>query len=88
MAKPPNPPGAGANGQGHGDIDALYRAHAGDLVAWLRKMFGDGPPEPEDMAQQAFLKLMERPDRADMPFCCTGQRACRSPRSRGGLGND
>ena len=35
MAKPPNPPGAGANGQGgHGDIDALYRAHAGDLVAW------------------------------------------------------
>ena len=67
MAKPLNPPGAGANGQGgHGDIDALYRAHAGDLVAWLRKMFGDGPPEPEDMAQQAFLKLMDRPDRADI----------------------
>ena len=51
MAKPQNPPGAGANGQGgHGDIDALYRAHAGDLVAWLRKMFGDGPSEPEDGA--------------------------------------
>ena len=67
MAKPQNPTGAGANGQGgHGDIDALYRAHAGDLVAWLRKMFGDGPPEPEDIAQQAFLKLMERPDRADI----------------------
>ena len=30
------------------------------LTAQLRRQFGDGPPDPEDIAQQAFQRLMER----------------------------
>jgi len=37
-----------------------------DLCAFLRARFGAGPPDPEDIAQQAFLKLGERP--ADQPL--------------------
>lgn len=48
------------------DIAALYRKHSGSLVLALRKMFGNGPPDPEDVAQQAFQKLIERPDRSDI----------------------
>ncbi|UAL10148.1 RNA polymerase sigma factor [Caulobacter segnis] len=32
-----------------------------DLRLFLRARFGPGPPEPEDLAQQAFVKLGERP---------------------------
>lgn len=32
-----------------------------DLRRFLRARFGPGPPEPEDLAQQAFVKLGERP---------------------------
>lgn len=32
-----------------------------DLCLFLRTRFGSGPPEPEDLAQQAFVKLGERP---------------------------
>lgn len=32
-----------------------------DLCVFLRTRFGPGPPEPEDLAQQAFVKLGERP---------------------------
>lgn len=45
-----------------GDIEALYSDYAGQLSASLRKAYGDGPPEPEDVSQQAFQKLMERGD--------------------------
>ncbi len=38
-------------------LDRLYRDHATTLVAWLRRRFGDGPPEPEDIAQAAFTKF-------------------------------
>ena len=48
------------------DIAALYQAHSSGLVSALRKMFGNGPPDPEDVAQQAFEKLIERPDRSDI----------------------
>lgn len=37
-----------------------------DLCAFLRARFGAGPPDPEDVAQQAFLRLGERP--ADQPL--------------------
>ena len=70
MAKPPRPDepdrAPAADSAHNGDIAALYRAHSDNLVAALRKMFGDGPPDPEDVAQQAFIKLMERPDRSDI----------------------
>ncbi|MEM9376634.1 MAG: sigma-70 family RNA polymerase sigma factor [Pseudomonadota bacterium] len=50
----------------HDDITALYRNHSGELIASLRKAFGPGPPDPEDVAQQAFQKLIERQDRTDI----------------------
>lgn len=40
----------------------LYKDHAGQLTALLRKMYGDGPPDPDDVSHQAFQKLMERGD--------------------------
>ena len=46
------------------DRSAFHRIYAQewrDLCAFLRARFGAGPPDPEDVAQQAFLKLGERP---------------------------
>lgn len=50
----------------HDDITALYRENSSELIASLRKAFGTGPPDPEDVAQQAFQKLIERRDRSDI----------------------
>ncbi|MEM8493655.1 MAG: sigma-70 family RNA polymerase sigma factor [Pseudomonadota bacterium] len=43
-------------------VAALYRDHARGLVSSVRKAFGAGPPDPEDVAQQAFQQLIERGD--------------------------
>ncbi|MEM9741230.1 MAG: sigma-70 family RNA polymerase sigma factor [Pseudomonadota bacterium] len=43
-------------------IEEMYRAYNEELTGWLRFQFGSGPPDPEDMAQQAFKKLLEKPD--------------------------
>ncbi|MEM9054458.1 MAG: RNA polymerase sigma factor [Pseudomonadota bacterium] len=48
------------------DMEALYRTHAKDLSSSLRKAFGDGPPDPDDIAQQAFQKLIERERLSDI----------------------
>lgn len=48
------------------DLSSFYAEHIHKLIASLRRMFGNGPPEPEDVAQQAFEKLMQRPDRDDI----------------------
>lgn len=37
-------------------LDALYRDYFASLVANIRKSFGAGPPEPEDVVQSAFAK--------------------------------
>lgn len=37
--------------------DLLYRLHYRHLKDWLRRRYGDGPPEPEDVAQGAFAKI-------------------------------
>ena len=50
----------------HADINALYERLAPKLTATLRKMFGNGPPDPKDVTHEAFQKLMERPDRSDI----------------------
>lgn len=50
----------------HDDIKALYKDHLSELISSLRKAFGSGPPDPEDVAQQAFQKLIEREDRSDI----------------------
>lgn len=38
-------------------LDELYRDHVGNLVGWLRRRYGGGPPSPEDIAQIVFTKL-------------------------------
>lgn len=43
-------------------LTSFYNEYLETLVAGLRKQFGGGPPEPEDIAQQAFQKLVERDD--------------------------
>ncbi len=45
------------------DVEHLYRLHWKDLCDWLRWRYGAGPPEPEDIAQAAFLKMAEVKDR-------------------------
>ena len=47
-------------------IDRLYRDHWVALVGSLRRTFGDGPPDPDDIAQQAFQKLIERDRHSDI----------------------
>lgn len=44
----------------------LYEQRAAKLTATLRNMFGNGPPDPEDVTQQAFQKLLERGDCSDI----------------------
>ena len=43
-------------------LNKLFRLHYGELVGRLRKIYGAGPPEPEDIAQAAFSKLAELDD--------------------------
>jgi RNA polymerase sigma factor (sigma-70 family) len=38
-------------------LSDLYGRYRNELVAFVRKKFGQGPPEPEDIAQQAFLNF-------------------------------
>ncbi|MEM0953798.1 MAG: sigma-70 family RNA polymerase sigma factor [Pseudomonadota bacterium] len=50
----------------HDDVEALYSKYAKTLISSLRKAYGSGPPDPEDVAQLAFQSLIERPDRSDI----------------------
>lgn len=38
-------------------LDTLYRTYWKSLCLWLRRRYGKGPPEPEDIAQAAFAKI-------------------------------
>jgi len=38
-------------------VERLYRFHSNDLAKWLRRKFGDGPPEPEDIVHATVAKL-------------------------------
>ena len=49
-----------------GALDLLYKRNYGKLVNGLRAQFGSGPPEPEELAQRAFLKLAERGSLTDI----------------------
>lgn len=35
----------------------LFRLHAGEIVAHIRKRVGEGPPDADDIAQQAFAQF-------------------------------
>ena len=39
-----------------GNFEHLYRVYWQDLCGHLRRMFGSGPPEPEDAVQAAFVR--------------------------------
>ena len=59
-----DPPGTHARDVGL--VERLYRDHWRGLCGRLRKVFGNGPPEPEDLAQTAFAKLIEYTDPATL----------------------
>lgn len=48
------------------DLETLYRDHAPILKAKLRQVFGNGPPDPDDIAQAAFEKLIQRGSTSDI----------------------
>lgn len=52
-----------------GDFEQLYRVYWQDLCGHLRRMFGAGPPEPEDAVQAAFIRFaaLEEPQRVRNP---------------------
>lgn len=52
-----------------GDFEQLYRVYWQDLCGYLRRMFGAGPPEPEDAVQAAFIRFaaLEEPQRVRNP---------------------
>jgi len=43
-------------------LNSLFRLHYAELVGRLRKVYGAGPPDPEDVAQTAFSKIAELDD--------------------------
>ncbi|MEM0912450.1 MAG: sigma-70 family RNA polymerase sigma factor [Pseudomonadota bacterium] len=43
-------------------VESLYKSYAKNLSAALRKMYGDGPPDPDDVSQQAFQQVIEKVD--------------------------
>ena len=47
-------------------VEILYRDHWADLCRRLRYVYGNGPPEPEDLAQNAFTKFIDRVDPATL----------------------
>ena len=69
------PKGDEPTGAGNGrwrdrpSYSATYAREWRDLCAFLRARFGAGPPDPEDVAQQAFFKLgeMEGAERLESP---------------------
>ncbi len=42
-------------------LPELYLRHRKELVAFVRRKFGAGPPDPEDVAQQAFANFVALP---------------------------
>lgn len=38
-------------------LGTLYRRHFAELARYVLRNFGAGPPDPEDVAQQAFMRL-------------------------------
>ena len=43
-------------------LSALYLRYRRDIVEFVRRKFGPGPPEPEDVVQAVFLQLASQGD--------------------------
>ena len=50
-------------------MDVLYARHWVELCHYIKKQFGAGPPDPEDVAQEAFVKFaaVDNRDAIDNP---------------------
>jgi len=59
-----DPRGGGADA-----VDQAYRQYWTELCLYVRKTFGAGPPEPEEVAQGAFIRFaaLERPREVGNP---------------------
>ena len=44
------------------DIETLYRDYSGTLTSAIRSRYGNGPPDPEDVVQEAFQRVIARGD--------------------------
>ncbi|MEM1389624.1 MAG: RNA polymerase sigma factor [Pseudomonadota bacterium] len=44
------------------DVTRLYAEEVDALAAYLNQAFGSGPPDPDDIAQEAFQRLLEHTD--------------------------
>lgn len=55
----PSSPGADGATAADNRLNVLYIEHGEALTKYLRKAFGDGPPDPEDVTQDAFEKLAQ-----------------------------
>lgn len=47
-------------------IEELSKTYLADLASGVRNRFGGGPPDPEDVAQEAFRRVIERGDTASI----------------------
>ncbi len=47
-------------------LDDLYRRHFTALSAFVRRKFGSGPPDPEDVAQAAFERYAALANRSEV----------------------
>jgi RNA polymerase sigma-70 factor (ECF subfamily) len=58
-------------------MERLYRTPWTNLCAFIRWKFGGGPPDPEDIAQAAFLRLaaLPEPEAIQNPFAFLGRVA-------------
>ncbi|MEM8985120.1 MAG: RNA polymerase sigma factor [Pseudomonadota bacterium] len=45
-------------------MDELCDTYLADLTRGVRNRFGNGPPDPEDVAQEAFRRIIEKGDTA------------------------
>jgi len=48
---------AGEGVSASSDVAALYSRYRGELVRFLQLHYGSGPPDPEDVVQQAFVNF-------------------------------
>ena len=50
---------AESEGWSDGAISQFYRQYAGSVSGYIRRRFGAGPPDPEDITQWAFEKILK-----------------------------
>ena len=55
--------GTPALGRRDAAMDMLYARHWSELCHYIKKHFGPGPPDPEDVAQDAFMRFVAIEDR-------------------------